>query len=102
MPKRSRLCACPPAAATSEPTRQGFHWAVSRALVTTLLQHEVCVCVARFDRGPRALPTCRRFETQGQPMQARILVGVPAYNGARHIAETLQCISEQDFAAFQV
>jgi GT2 family glycosyltransferase len=35
-------------------------------------------------------------------MQARILVGVPAYSGARHIAETLQCISEQDFAAFQV
>ena len=35
-------------------------------------------------------------------MQARILVGVPAYSGARHIAETLQCITEQDFAAFQV
>src|SRR4051794_3389226 len=32
-----------PAAATNEPTRQGFHWAVSRALVTSLLQHEVCV-----------------------------------------------------------
>ena len=35
-------------------------------------------------------------------MQARILVGVPAYRGALHIAETLRSIIEQEFAAFQV
>lgn len=35
-------------------------------------------------------------------MQARILIGVPAYRGAQHIAETLRCIREQEFAAFAV
>src|SRR5204863_4030312 len=36
------------------------------------------------------------------PMQARILVGVPAYRGAQHIGETLRCIAEQELAAFEV
>ena len=35
-------------------------------------------------------------------MQARILVGVPAYRGAQHIAETLRCIAEQELSAFKV
>jgi glycosyltransferase involved in cell wall biosynthesis len=35
-------------------------------------------------------------------MQPRILIGVPAYRGAQHIAETLRCIREQEFTAFEV
>lgn len=35
-------------------------------------------------------------------MQARILVGMPAYHGTQHIAETLRCIAEQEFTAFGV
>jgi len=35
-------------------------------------------------------------------MQARILVGMPAYHGTQYIAETLRCIAEQEFTAFEV
>src|SRR5687768_10170949 len=35
-------------------------------------------------------------------MESRILVGVPAYRGTAHIAETLASIREQSFAAFDV
>jgi GT2 family glycosyltransferase len=36
------------------------------------------------------------------PKVARVLVGLPAYRGAEHIAEALCCIREQEFAAFEV
>lgn len=35
-------------------------------------------------------------------MQPRILVGMPAYRGAQHIAEALRCIAEQEFTAVDV
>ena len=35
------------------------------------------------------------------PQRARVLIGVPAYRGERHIAETLRSIQEQEFGAFE-
>jgi GT2 family glycosyltransferase len=39
---------------------------------------------------------------RNQSMGTRILIGMPAYRGTEHIAETLRCIAEQEFTAFEV